>query len=111
MWMCEDARKFPPVVQKPRGQEAKQKAAGKGVMYYLLHPERAEDVHVVTGPTNKPGRVGAVVKEELDSGPRSWHPKGPVLLWILSLSHQDFKQAPSFPSGSSVYIPLCHLVC
>ena len=34
MWMCEDARKFPPVVQKPRGQEAKQKAAGKGVMYY-----------------------------------------------------------------------------
>lgn len=45
-------------------------------MCYLLHPERAEDIHIVTGPTNEPGRVGVVVKEELDSVPRSCHPKG-----------------------------------
>lgn len=64
-------------------------------MCYLLHPERAEDVHVVAGPTNKPERVGVVVKKEMQ-------PKGPVLLWIPSQSHQDFKQALSFPSGSSV---------
>lgn len=67
------------MVQKPRGQEAKQKAAGKGLMCYLLHPERAEDVHIVTGPTNKPVRVGAVVKEELNSAPRSCHPKVPCV--------------------------------
>lgn len=74
-------------------------------MCYLLHPERAEDVHVVSWPTNKPERVGVVVKKELPP------PKGSVLLWIPSQSHQDFKQALSFPSGSSVHTPLRHLAC
>lgn len=44
-------------------------------MCYLLHPERAEDIHVVTRPTNEPGRVGVVVKKELDSTSRSCNPK------------------------------------
>lgn len=88
---------FPPVVQKPRGQEAKQKAAGKWVMCYLLHPERAEDVHVVAGPTNKPGRVGTVVKEELDSAPRSCHPKDLCFSGSPVRATRILNRVPPFP--------------
>lgn len=71
---CKDT--FPLWYRSPEDRKLSRRLLGSGMMCYLLHPERAEDIHIVTGPTNKPGRIGVVVRKELDSAPRNFHPKG-----------------------------------
>lgn len=76
---------------------------------YLLHPERAEDVHVVARPSDKPGMVGVVVREEVDSVPSRCHPKGLCFCRFPGRATRDFAQALFFPGWLSVRTPIYHL--
>lgn len=94
---CKEA--FPLWCRSPEDRKLSRRLLGRGLMCYLLHPERAEDINVVTRPTNKPGRIGVVVREELDSVPRSFHPKGLCFCGSLVRATRILNGLPPFPAG------------